>query len=416
MTRDAKIKVAVLGGFGLMAEAALHDLAAQPQVVEIYAVDLTLARAKAVLGKISGRRKIKPVQLDLTDVAAAAARLAGVDVVLNCAWYEFNLKGMELALSLRAHYVDLGGLYHMTLQQLRLQPEFKKAGRCAVLGCGSTPGITNMMLAKLAEGFATIDSVGIYDASHDPDLRDETFLPPFSIRTMLAEFVQPAPVFRGGRLREVPPHSDVEELELKAPLGRVKLGTVIHSELATCPGYLAKKGLKELFFKIMYPESVRRQLSILVGMGLHTDDAVHVDGALVSPRHFVTALAQKSAVGLGSAAPQDFEILRVRVRGTAHGRPLEKTWDCEMRATKALSAGAMGVGFAGGIATTMVAAGQTLMPAGVAAPESMLQADAFFAELRARTAFSLVETVVQPVTPGEAAAPPRAPRRRQTSS
>jgi hypothetical protein len=76
----------------------------------------------------------------------------------------------------------------------------------------------------------------------------------------------------------------------------------------------------------------------------------------------------------------------------------------------------MGVGFAGGIATTMVAAGQTLMPAGVAAPESMLQADAFFAELRARTAFSLVETVVQPITPGEAAAPPRAPRRRQTSS
>ena len=391
-------KVALLGGFGLMAEAALHDLAANPSVGRILAVDLNLSRAKAVLAKIPNRRKIAALKLDLSDRSAAVRKLRGCDVVLNCAWYEYNVPAMELALALKAHYVDLGGLFHTTLKQLKLSPRFAKIGRCAVLGCGSTPGITNMMVARMADSFETIDTVGIYDASYDPALSDSTFLPPFSIRTMLAEYEQPAPVFKNGRIKEVPAHSEPEELEFKPPIGRMTCGAVIHSEAATLPGYLKDKGVKNLFFKIAYPESVKSQLGMLVAMGLSKDEPIRLNGkTLVSPRHFVTALSQAAAASAPAGAPNDFEILRVRVTGSRHGRAIVKVWDCELRAAKPLSAGAMGVGFAGAIAASMTAARQTRVPAGAGAPESILDHDVFFRELRRRKIFTLVETIAHPL-------------------
>ncbi len=392
------MRISVLGGFGLMAEAALHDLASNPRVTRIYAADLNLARAKNVLAKIPNRKKIRPVKTDITDTALALRALKGSQCVLNCAWYEFNLKAMDLALALKAHYVDLGGLYHTTLKQLKRSEQFRKAELLGALGCGSTPGITNMMVARMAEGFEEVESVGIYDASHDPSLSEAEFLPPFSIRTMLDEFEKPAPILRDGRIREVPAHSAQEELDFAQPIGRVAAGAVIHSEAATLPAYLRKKGVRDLFFKIAYPESVKRQLALLAGMGLSKDSPIQVNGAAVSPRHFVTALAQRSALGASCAqTPRDFEVLRVRMAGRRHGRPLLKVWDCEIRPTRLLSAGTAGVGFPGAIAASMLCGGKTLMAAGVGAPESVLAAEAFFKELKARRVFSLIETLAHPL-------------------
>jgi saccharopine dehydrogenase (NAD+, L-lysine-forming) len=391
----------VLGGFGLMAEAALHDLAADRRVTEVIAADLNLGRAKAVFSRLPNKKKVKAVRVDLTKTAAAARALKGTDAVLNAAWYEFNLKAMDLSLALKAHYVDLGGLYHMTLKQLKRDAEFRKANLLACLGCGSTPGITNMMVQRMSGGFETINTVGIYDASHDPSFTDETFLPPFSIRTMLlAEYEAPAPILLKRKMTPVAAHSRPETLEFKEPIGRVSAGTVIHSETATLPEYLKAQKVKNLFFKIVYPESVKRQLGMLVGMGLSKDAPVRVNGCEVSPRHFVTALAQQSAVNVSHQAfskPQDYEVLRVRIDGTRHGRSLVKSWDCEMRPTKLLSAGALGVGFTGAIASVMLAHRKTQVSAGVAAPESMLDPDVFFRELKARKQFSIVETIAHPL-------------------
>ena len=245
------MKIAVLGGFGLMAEAALHDLADNPAVDQILAADINTERAEFVLKRIKNRKKIKAVKIDLNGtkdaIRAWRARLR-----LSYSWYEFNLKAMELALGLKAHYVDLGGLYHMTLKQLKKGQEFRSANLLAVLGCGSTPGITNMMVARMAPKFDSIETVDIIDASHDPSFSEDSFLPPFSIRTMLDEWEAPAPVLLGGRMQDVPAHSHPVEEEFKAPLGRVKAGIVIHSETASLPGYLKSKGVK-FSFRIVYP-------------------------------------------------------------------------------------------------------------------------------------------------------------------
>ncbi len=393
------MKIAVLGASGLMAEAALHDLASNPDVTRIWAADLDPGRVKSILPRLPNRRKIVPVACDLTATAAAARKLKGADAVLHCAWYEHNLRAMDLSLALKAHYVDLGGLYHTTLKQLKRQPEFARAGLVACLGAGSTPGITNMMAARLAGSFDAIDTVGIYDACHDPSFTNDNFLPPFSIRTMLEEFEAPAPVFKNGRVRELAAHSDPEILDFKTPIGRVRLGAVIHSEVATLPGYLRNKGVKNLFFKIAYPESVKNQLAVLSAMGLSRKEPVRLNGFSVSPLGFVTALALKAArAGAGPQAPKarDFEILRVRISGRSGSARRVLALDCEMRPLRSLSAGAIGVGFTGAIAATMLVKGETAVLSGVGAPESTLQSDAFFGALRARKSFTFVERIEQP--------------------
>ena len=385
------VRVAVIGGLGLMAEAALFDLARSASVNEILAVDREVGRAAQVLSRIpGGRRKIRVVHLDISDTAAAARALAGAKVVVNCAWYELNLKAMDLATALRAHYVDLGGLYHMTFKQLARGREFERAGRLAVLGCGSTPGITNMMVLRLSREFERIDSVGIYDGSHDPTQTQDSFLPPFSIRTMLDEYVMPAPVWKGGRLSSVRAHSAAETLDFPEPIGRVTAGTVIHSEVATLPAFLKGKGIKDLSFKIAYPPAVKAQLAMLVAMGLGEDTPVQVNGYGVSPRRFVSALAQRAAVTV-PAKPCDFEVLRVRVSGRSKDSSMTRELDLQLKPDGPVSAGAAGVGFAASIAAQMMLARALSRRSGAYAPESCLDEATFFAMLTARKCFRLVE-------------------------
>ena len=65
--------------------------------------------------------------------------------MLNCVTYYWNLPVMRAALAARVPYSDLGGLYHGTQEQFALDDDFVAAGVPALLGMGSTPGITNAM-------------------------------------------------------------------------------------------------------------------------------------------------------------------------------------------------------------------------------------------------------------------------------
>lgn len=383
------MKIAVLGAFGMMGEACLHDLAGSEGVTEVLAADVRLDRAEAVLAGTRGRAKVRPVQLDFRDRPKALRVLAGSDALVNCAWYELNLDAMDLALGIRSHYVDLGGLYHMTLKQLAKDAAFRAAGRLAVLGCGSTPGITNMMAQAMTLDLDRVETLIVYDASHDPTIDEEHFLPPFSVRTMMDELEQAAPVFTKGRMRMLPPFSCEETLSFKPPIGRCNASAIIHSEQATIPTYLKAKGLKEHTFKIVYPEAIGRQLQVLMRAGFASTEPVAVNGTAVSPRDFLSALSLKNWSGV-KAAPADFEILRLVVRGRKAGRPVRRTWDCEIRHTRRLTGGAMGVGFTGSIAAQMAATGRTLRTAGAAAPETALPCGPFFDELLDRRVFRIV--------------------------
>ncbi len=99
-----------------------------------------------------------------------------------------------------AHYLDLGGLYHVTFDQLNLKEDFKQAGITAVLGIGASPGMVNVRVGKAAEMLDSIEEVNIKTGAQGgakgfaysaKTIIDEVTMRPAVFRNKKMEFVEP---------------------------------------------------------------------------------------------------------------------------------------------------------------------------------------------------------------------------------
>jgi saccharopine dehydrogenase-like NADP-dependent oxidoreductase len=174
--------------------------------------------------------------VDAADPGSLRRALAGATVCVNCLDYRLNLEVMEGALEAGAHYVDLGGLYHVTLRQLPLDERFRAAGLTAILGLGSAPGKTNLLArAAVARLGSPPESMEIWAATRDPEAADHPFPAPYSVKTLLDELRMSPMVVTGGEVRPVEPLSGEAERDFPEPVGRATGIYTIHSELATLP-------------------------------------------------------------------------------------------------------------------------------------------------------------------------------------
>ena len=117
------MRVAVLGAGGTIAPAIVRDLAESEEVTAMRLLDLDLRRAESVAMEHGGG-KAQARQADAKE--GLAEQLAGMEVVVNSAAYRINLAAMEACLDAGCHYMDLGGLYHVTKQQLELSGRFEQ--------------------------------------------------------------------------------------------------------------------------------------------------------------------------------------------------------------------------------------------------------------------------------------------------
>jgi saccharopine dehydrogenase-like NADP-dependent oxidoreductase len=174
--------------------------------------------------------------VDARDPASLSAALKGVDVVVNAADYRLNLDVMRGALGAGAHYVDLGGLFHVTRQQLELDAEFRAAGLTAILGLGSAPGKTNLLAAAAARRLGRDPvSMEIWAATRDPAAAGHPFPAPYSVQTLRDELQMRPVVVRDGELMEVDPVSGAATRDFPEPVGPAEGIFTLHSELATLP-------------------------------------------------------------------------------------------------------------------------------------------------------------------------------------
>jgi len=173
--------------------------------------------------------------VDARDPVSLERALAGAGVCVNCADYRLNLDVMEGALRAGCHYIDLGGLFHMTRRQLGLDDRFRAAGLTAVLGMGSAPGKTNLLAsAAIARLGAEPEALEIWAATRDPAAAGHPFPIPYSAQTLLDELRLRPVVLHEGELVEVEPLSGAARRELPE-LGVVEAIYTLHSELATLP-------------------------------------------------------------------------------------------------------------------------------------------------------------------------------------
>src|SRR2546425_5638824 len=190
------LKVLILGGYGAMAQSTVPDLLASPGVARIGIAGRSAAKAKSFAAAQRDDRATG-VPVDARDSAALMLELKRWDRVINSSWYDLNVPIMEAAIGAGIHYCDLGGLYHETLRQLKLDERAKDAGVTCVLGIGSTPGTMNVMGMYGASKLDKVEkmllrSSGAVVAGGEPG----KFVPPYAIRTIFDELSLDAPVLR----------------------------------------------------------------------------------------------------------------------------------------------------------------------------------------------------------------------------
>ena len=378
------MKIAVIGGAGGMGRITCTDAARSPGVDEVVVVDRDRDGAEAVAAELGGSVRVAPAG------STFAEAIAGCDAAVNAASHHLNLAVMRACLEVGAHYTDLGGLFHVAVEQYSLDEAFRSAGLSAAISMGSAPGVTNMLAALCAERLETVESIEIADAiipgrEVDPA---QPYVPPYAASTLVDEFTMPAAVFLEGELRMVPAGSGARVYEF--PEAAVECVYTIHSEPATLPRSYADRGIRRVEWRLgLPPIDVLRLRSFIAG-GLTATDPVDVAGTAVVPRDVLVAVLMNQ--GGAEADAGMVEYLRVLVEGErASGERASLV--AEMKVVARPEWGddiSYATGVPPSVAAQMLSRGEALRP-GVGGPEVMLPVDAFFASLSARGLWASVE-------------------------
>src|SRR3989454_5992107 len=132
------VKVLILGGYGAMAQSTVPDLLSSPGVERIGIAGRNPSKAKAFAASQRDDRATA-VSVDARDSFDLVRELKHWDCVINSTWYDLNVPITEAAIAAGSHYCGLGGLYHQTLRQLKLDTRARDARVTCLPRIASTP-------------------------------------------------------------------------------------------------------------------------------------------------------------------------------------------------------------------------------------------------------------------------------------
>ncbi len=383
------MKITVLGGAGKMGCIAVQDLTNDERVDEVVIADLNTEQAQVVADYLHSP-KVKIQEVDINDEEKFVKALDGSDVCLNATVYYTNLKVMEACLKAGTHYTDMGGLFHTTWKQLKLDNRFKEAGISAVLGMGSAPGIPNVQSRYAADRLDTIESIKIYDGIKPPPPDDVRFT--YAVPTIVDELTVEPMVFENGEFVAKEPLTGFEDYWFEPPLGLLPMHLSLHSEVATIPITFKDKGVQECFFKINYwgmAKNTVEKVRVLAEFGFAGKEPVDVKGGSIIPRELMVSMLSgyvppiTDFLAPAKTHPPDWvkEIV-TEIRGTKDGK------NVTYRLGTLTCKGALPTGVAPAI--TAIWLGEGHVESGVHAPEAVLEPEPFFKELEKREIFTKV--------------------------
>ncbi|HEX6587176.1 MAG TPA: saccharopine dehydrogenase NADP-binding domain-containing protein [Solirubrobacterales bacterium] len=349
------MRVAVLGAGGTIAPAIVRDLAESEEVSALRLLDLDLRRAETVAIEHGGD-KARAQKADAT--SDLAEQLAGMEVLVNSAHYPVNLAAMEACLEAGCHYMDLGGLYHVTAEQLELGPRFEQLGLLALLGAGSAPGKTNLMAARaVRELGGSVESISVAAAGRDLDPPDGIAFP-YAVRTLIAEITQAPVALMDGRPRELEPMTAGPRMNFGDPIGEADTIFTLHSEVLT---FGDSFGAKHVTFALSLSPEV---LKLLGELAEASEERVADAARSASPPSPNTISAHVVEATSGE------RVLRV-----ASVTPPHEAWG--------LGGGILSTGSVAAAAVRLLARGR-ITAAGALPPELCVDADEMFGELQTR--------------------------------
>jgi saccharopine dehydrogenase-like NADP-dependent oxidoreductase len=386
------MRIAILGGAGLMGHGILRDLISDRAICAIETIrvcDLSHERIAALVEEL-GDTRLTPWAMDVRDAAALQGALRGMDLCINAVptLAGFQMAIFEAALHARVPYIDLGGLGIYTTLQKAAHERFRDAGVTAVIGTGSDPGMSNVICRLAADQLDTIEKINLYWACEYLGDENPILVPPYALSTVLAEYGRPSQQFLAGRHVEVPAMSGLETIELPPPWGSTEFMYSMHSEQLTVPlaEGIRDKGIREFTWKLHLPTRENQAWVGLIKAGFADfDEPVTIGTASVRPLDVLEAVMARNAERNAARIPrqESHEIHLVRATGTRAGLPTEVRCEVTIHPHPLYEPYT-------DAATSMNAsiAAQLLLLAGgrpgVWAPEEFFDVPAYLAELRKR--------------------------------
>jgi len=309
------MKMLVLGA-GLQGCACAYDLLQQPAVRQVTLADLRPDTLPPFLaGDWKGR--LRPVRLDVTDLAAVQETMRGHAAVMSAIPYYYNGPMARAAVEAGCHFSDLGGNTEIVFEQKKLHEQALAKGVSVIPDCGLAPGMVNILAAEGIRRLDRAEQVRIYvgglPQSPEPPLNYQIV---YSLEGALDYYTTPSWVLRGAKPVQVDALSEVEPVEFPAPVGTLE---AFHTGggISTLPfAYEGKVEVME-YKTLRYPGHVAVMRPIRE-LGLLGIKPLEVKGQTVVPRDVFIAAVQPK---LHKPQGRDLVALQVQVSGQKGGRP-----------------------------------------------------------------------------------------------
>lgn len=306
-------------GAGMQGTAAAFDLARYGEAEDVRILDFDNRRAERAtdrVNKLVGRDVAKAGVVDATDRASSSQVLEGMDACLSCVPYNLNLGLAHAAIDAHVHFNDLGGNTLITLQELKLDADARRANVSIVPDCGVAPGMANTLAVY---GMGELDSAehvhvrcGGLPQNRGLPLGYKVL---FALEGLTNEYFGKAVALRDGKVVEVDTFEELETLELPAPVGRAEAFTT-SGGTSTCP-YTFEGKLSSYDYKtIRYPGHFA-QMKAFKELGFLDLEAVDVHGHSLVPRDAFHAIMRRTWTFPNEP---DLLVLRVDVEGRLNGK------------------------------------------------------------------------------------------------
>lgn len=243
-------------------------------------------------------------------------------LVINCAEADWNVDVYLACLKNKVNVIDLGSDDRtMTKRQLSMDTAFRKRKLIAITGCGSTPGVNNIML-DYAVGF--LDSVHTVEAGFAWNSNIKEFVVPFSIPSIVEEFTAPASFVKNNKWFKKNPLETIKGRRYQE-IGRNKCFLVRHPEPYTFYFYYKNKGLKNIKFYAGFPTHSFSTIYNFINLGLASTKKIKINGSEIVPLEFLTEILRESKMPEGY---KEKEVLWVQVIGKKNNKRKEIYMEC----------------------------------------------------------------------------------------
>jgi saccharopine dehydrogenase-like NADP-dependent oxidoreductase len=358
---------AVVLGCGLVGATMARELAAQPSFV-VTVADVSDPN----LRKVSQRAKVRTIQADLSDPKAVLKIAKEHDLVLGALPSRFGLQTLEAVIRAGKPYCDISFMPEDALALSALAKEHKTT---AVVDCGVSPGLSNVMVGYAAAHLDHVESAVIYVGGL-PKVRRWPFdyKAPFAPSDVIEEYTRPARMVQNSRVVTKAALSDPELIDFP--------------QVGTLEGFNTD-GLRSLLTTVkadnMGEKTLRypghcEVMRMLRETGFFQQEEIEIRGTRVRPLDVTSRLLFPRWTY--EPGEEEFTVLRVVVEGRRGKTRVRHSFDLYDEYDKAEQTSSMArtTGFPCVIVAMMLVRGRLAKP-GVHPPEALALEDGLFSEL-----------------------------------